>query len=91
MHAGFVQLLAARSFARGRRRKPERDRLGKVANDRKGAPVLKDWETFFFMLGSAGAGLIGLLFVVVTLTAQSAGNQEQRTFSLTSSVRPRNL
>jgi hypothetical protein len=31
--------------------------------------VLKDWETFYFMLGSAGAGLIGLLFVVVTLTA----------------------
>ena len=29
--------------------------------------------------------------IVVTLTAQSAGNQEQRTFSLTSSVRPRNL
>jgi len=29
--------------------------------------------------------------LVVTLTAQSAGNQEQRTFSLTSSVRPRNL
>jgi len=56
-------------FARGRRRKPERHRLGKVASDRKGPPVLKDWETFFFMLGSAGAGLIGLLFVVVTLTA----------------------
>jgi hypothetical protein len=31
--------------------------------------VLKDWETLYFMLGSAGAGLIGLLFVVVTLTA----------------------
>jgi type II secretory pathway pseudopilin PulG len=29
--------------------------------------------------------------IVVTLTAQSTGNQEQRTFSLTSSVRPRNL
>jgi hypothetical protein len=29
--------------------------------------------------------------LVVTLTAQSAGNQEQRSFSLTSSVRPRNL
>lgn len=36
---------------------------------RGGAPVLKEWETFYFMLGSAGAGLIGLLFVVVTLTA----------------------
>ena len=29
--------------------------------------------------------------IVVTMTAQSAGTQEQRTFSLTSSVRPRNL
>jgi hypothetical protein len=27
----------------------------------------------------------------MTLTAQTAANQEQRTFSLTSSVRPRNL
>jgi len=27
----------------------------------------------------------------VTMTAQSNGTQEQRTFSLTSSVRPRNL
>jgi hypothetical protein len=31
--------------------------------------VLEGWENFYFMLGSAGAGLIGLLFVVVTLTA----------------------
>ena len=29
--------------------------------------------------------------IIVTLTAQSSGNQEERTFSLTSSVRPRNL
>jgi hypothetical protein len=27
------------------------------------------WESFYFMVGSAAAGLIGLLFVVVTLTA----------------------
>jgi hypothetical protein len=27
------------------------------------------WDNFYFMLGSAAAGLIGLLFVVVTLTA----------------------
>ena len=27
------------------------------------------WENYFFMLGSAAAGLVGLLFVVVTLTA----------------------
>jgi hypothetical protein len=39
--------------------------------------VLKDWETFYFMLGSAGAGLIGLLFVVITLTA---GFDRQQTF-----------
>ena len=26
------------------------------------------WEKFYFMMGSAGGGLIGLLFVVVTLT-----------------------
>ena len=27
------------------------------------------WSNFFFMVGSAGGGLIGLLFVVVTLTS----------------------
>jgi hypothetical protein len=27
------------------------------------------WENFYFLIGSAAAGLIGLLFVVVTLTA----------------------
>ena len=27
-----------------------------------------EWETFYFMMGSAAAGLIGLLFVVVTLS-----------------------
>lgn len=27
------------------------------------------WDNYFFMLGSAAAGLVGLLFVVVTLTA----------------------
>ena len=37
------------------------------------------------------ANLGNIRRMVVTLTAQSAGNQEQRTFSLTSSVRPRNL
>jgi hypothetical protein len=30
--------------------------------------VFHGWENFFFMTGSAAAGLIGLLFVVVTLT-----------------------
>ncbi len=40
---------------------------------------------------SLAANLGNIRRLVVTLTAQSAGNQEQRTFSLTSSVRPRNL
>jgi hypothetical protein len=28
----------------------------------------REWETFYFMIGSSSAGLIGLLFVVVTLS-----------------------
>jgi hypothetical protein len=31
--------------------------------------MFHDWENFYFLMGSAGAGLIGLLFVVVTLTS----------------------
>jgi hypothetical protein len=31
--------------------------------------MFQGWDNYFLMLGSAGAGLIGLLFVVVTLTA----------------------
>jgi hypothetical protein len=27
------------------------------------------WDNFYYLIGSAGAGLIGLLFVVMTLTA----------------------
>lgn len=30
----------------------------------------REWETFYFMIGSSAAGLIGLLFVVVTLSSQ---------------------
>ncbi len=30
--------------------------------------MFEGWDNFFFMIGSAGAGLVGLLFVVVTLT-----------------------
>jgi prepilin-type N-terminal cleavage/methylation domain-containing protein len=41
--------------------------------------------------GSLPASLGNIRRIVVTMTAQSAGTQEQRTFSLTSSVRPRNL
>jgi hypothetical protein len=31
--------------------------------------VFAGWNNFFFMVGSSGGGLIGLLFVVVTLTS----------------------
>jgi len=31
--------------------------------------MLEGWEDFYLLIGSAGAALIGLLFVVVTLTA----------------------
>lgn len=31
--------------------------------------MFKDWGDYFFMLGSSAAALIGLMFVVVTLTA----------------------
>ena len=31
--------------------------------------MLKEWETYYLMIGSAAAALIGLLFVVITLTA----------------------
>ena len=31
--------------------------------------MFEGWENFFLMIGGAGGGLIGLLFVVVTLTA----------------------
>ena len=41
--------------------------------------------------GSLPGNLGNIRRIVVTLTAQSASTQEQRTFSLTSSVRPRNL
>ena len=30
--------------------------------------MFEGWDNFYFMIGSAGAGLVGLLFVVVTLT-----------------------
>jgi len=31
--------------------------------------VFRDWDSFYVIIGSAAAGLIGLLFIVVTLTA----------------------
>lgn len=33
--------------------------------------LLSQWETFFFLIGSSGAALTGLMFVVVTLAADS--------------------
>ena len=33
--------------------------------------VLSSWETFFFLVGSSGAALTGLMFVVISLAADS--------------------
>ena len=43
----------------------------------------REWETYYFMLGSSAAGLIGLLFVVVSLTTNTRSPQSEigsRTF-----------
>ena len=34
--------------------------------------ILSQWETFFFLIGSSGAALTGLMFVVITLAADSS-------------------
>jgi hypothetical protein len=34
--------------------------------------VLSQWETFFFLIGSSGAALTGLMFVVITLAADTS-------------------
>jgi len=34
--------------------------------------VLSQWETFFFLVGSSGAALTGLMFVVISLAADSS-------------------
>jgi hypothetical protein len=34
--------------------------------------VLSQWETFFFLIGSSAAALTGLMFVVITLAADSS-------------------
>ena len=39
---------------------------------------MQGWENFYFLIGSAGAGLIGLLFVVVTLTSGLERSQTSR-------------
>src|SRR5580692_2004682 len=40
-----------------------------IAQSLRGSPMLNGWSSFFTLTGSAGAGLVGLLFVVVTLGA----------------------
>ncbi|MFI4936226.1 MAG: hypothetical protein ACHP7N_16560 [Caulobacterales bacterium] len=40
--------------------------------------MFQGWDNFFFMIGSAAAGLIGLLFVVVTLTSSIERSQALR-------------
>jgi hypothetical protein len=37
----------------------------------------REWETYYFMLGSSSAGLIGLLFVVVSLTTNTSSPQSE--------------
>jgi hypothetical protein len=39
------------------------------ANASGTARLLQGWDNFYYLIGSASAGLIGLLFVVMTLTA----------------------
>ena len=34
--------------------------------------LLSQWETFYFLVGSSGAALTGLMFVVITLAADSS-------------------
>jgi type II secretory pathway pseudopilin PulG len=50
-----------------------------------------DANDIVILPANLNANLGNIRRIVVTLTAQSTGNQEQRSFSLTSSVRPRNL
>jgi hypothetical protein len=44
--------------------------------------MFHDWDSFYLMLGSSGAALIGLLFVVVTLTADFERNRVLRAVSI---------
>ena len=42
------------------------------------ARMFEGWSEYFFMIGSSAAALIGLMFVVVTLTAGHASEQVER-------------
>jgi hypothetical protein len=44
-------------------------------------PILSRWETFFFMVGSSGAALTGLVFVVVTLVSETTARDGQQAFA----------
>jgi hypothetical protein len=44
-------------------------------------PILSSWETFFFMVGSSGAALTGLVFVVVTLVSETTAREGQQAFA----------
>ncbi|HUQ98633.1 MAG TPA: hypothetical protein VM166_04200 [Gemmatimonadaceae bacterium] len=41
-------------------------------------PILSRWETFFFMVGSSGAALTGLVFVVITLANETRGPEGEK-------------
>lgn len=43
--------------------------MGADDNGSKASSLFEGWDNFFVMIGSAAGGLIGLLFIVVTLTA----------------------
>jgi hypothetical protein len=43
-----------------------------------GAAMLNGWSEYFFMVGSSAAALIGLMFVVVTLTAGRDRDEVER-------------
>ena len=44
--------------------------------------MFQDWDSFFIMIGGAAGGMIGLLFVVVTLTAGRERSQALRGTSI---------
>src|ERR1700733_3681334 len=43
------------------------------ATSRRSVEVFRDWSNFFVVTGGAGATLIGLLFIVVTLAGERGG------------------
>jgi len=47
------------------------DLPGAVIMDNPAHALLSQWETFYFLVGSSGAALTGLMFVVITLVADT--------------------